>query len=457
MQANHARVIDAPDRGQAEAVAPVSAASARLKLHHRPLRLLILSPHYPPDLASTGQLVEELAEDLAAAGHEPIVIASRPGYADEERPPYSLLTTERRNGVTIHWLGIPNYGRRGLWTRLLPFAGYLFGAALRGLFIRNVDVVFAQSTPPLLAGLLARLLSLGSRRQFVYNLQDVYPELGQALGVLGDGPLLRATAWVERRLRRSADVLAVISDDMRARCLDADPALANIVVQNNWADAEAVFPVAPADNAFLRQHGLRGKFVVMYSGNLGRAHDCEILPQIAAGVADLDDIELVIIGAGPGKAIVEDEVARQQLRNVTLLPYQDKSRLHESLSAADVAIVLQREPTRGLVVPSKVYGVMASGRATIAAVPADSEVADVVVNENAGIVVAPGDTDAVIAAIRQLHADRDRCRRYGRNGRAAIVERYDRTHAATAYESLFTRIATPPRTRSSSTSRATSP
>ena len=413
---------------------PVNKAESRL-------RVLFLSPHYPPDVAATGQLVAELAEDLARAGHQPIVVASRPSYTDATRGSYKLLEREIRNGVEIHWLGVPGAGRRGIWSRLLPFAGYFAAAALRSIFFRRIDVVFAQSTPPLLAGLLASMHSLIPGRRFVYNLQDVYPELGQALGVLGDNYVTRLSKRVESRLRHRADVLTVLSPDMRSKVLASDPGLRNVEVIPNWIDVSLVAPVAAAENPFRHDNGLSDRFVVMYSGNLGRAHGVELLPDVAAALADLDDVVLLVIGAGPAKADIVAEVEGRGLKNVRFLPYQPKERLNESLSAADVALILQRRSAAGLVVPSKLYGVLASGRPAVAAVPPDSEVARVLREEEAGIVVEPESAQGIANAVRDLYGSRCRAAAMGKRARLAAVDRHDRQQATGRYIELLEQLS----------------
>lgn len=408
------------------------------------MRVLFLSPHYPPDVAATGQLVAELAEDLVAAGHEAIVIASRPSYTKDANRGYKLLERERRNGVEIHWLGIPSAGRRGIWSRLAPFTGYFLAAVARAIFVRRVNIVFAQSTPPLLAGLLGLILAKLPGRRFVYNLQDVYPELGQALGVLGDGAVTKLCRRLESRLRRSADLLTVLAADMRNKVLATDPNLENICVVPNWADSRQISPVERAKNTFRIEHDLVDRFVVMYSGNLGRAHGVEILPEVAERLSDLPDLVLLVVGEGPAKAEIVAAIAAiatRGIKNVVFLPYQPKERLSESLSAADVALILQRSSASGLVVPSKLYGILASGRPTVAAVPPDSEVARVLEFEQAGIVVEPGSAEAIADAVRDLYLNSPQVTRMGHQARLAAFDRYDRKLITSRYIKLLTELS----------------
>ena len=424
-----------------ESDANLQREAALLNKKQPAMRVLFLSPHYPPDVAATGQLVAELAEDLVTAGHEAIVIASRPSYTEDTDRRYKLLEREQRNGVEIHWLGIPSAGRRGIWSRLAPFTGYFLAAVVRAIFIRRVSIVFAQSTPPLLAGLLGLILAKLPGRRFVYNLQDVYPELGQALGVLGDGALTRLCRRVESRLRRSADLLTVLAVDMHNRVLASDPNLVNISVVPNWADSKQISPIERADNTFCIEHELADRFVVMYSGNFGRAHGVEILPEVAERLADLPDLTLLLVGDGPAKAEIVDSILARGIKNVVFLPYQPKERLSESLSAADVALILQRSSASGLVVPSKLYGILASGRPTVAAVPADSEVARVLQFEQAGVVVEPGSAEGIADAVRALYMNSPQVTRMGHQARLAAFDRYDRKLITGRYIQLLTDLS----------------
>lgn len=341
----------------------------------------------------------------------------------------------------IHRLPIPTWGRRTTWGRLVPFAGYALGAAALTPFVRDVDVVYALSTPPFLSAIIAAALTKLGDVPFVYNLQDVYPDVALALGVIRPGVLASASRQVERFLRRRAAAVVVVGRDMRALVEADDDALDNVHVIPNWIDTDAVKPVPRSRNGFRHEHGLDGAFVVLYSGNLGRVHGAEMLPAIAAELADLPDLRLVIVGDGPAKAEVLADVERRGLENVVVLPYQPKERLAASLSAADVSLVFQREETLGMVVPSKLYGILASGRPVVAAGPADSEVAAVLEETGAGVTVRAGDWAAVARSVRELYLHKATARKMGKQGRRAAVASFDRRVATKRYLDLFAAVA----------------
>jgi glycosyltransferase involved in cell wall biosynthesis len=228
---------------------------------------------------------------------------------------------------------------------------------------------------------------------------------------------------------------------MRNRVLASDPNLDNISVVPNWADSKKILPVERANNTFRIEHGLADRFVVMYSGNLGRAHGVEILPDVAEHLADLPDLTLLIVGEGPAKAEIVTNILARGIKNVVFLPYQPKERLSESLSAADVALILQRSAASGLVVPSKLYGILASGRPTVAAVPADSEVARVLQFEQAGIVVEPGSAKGIADAVRNLYTNSPQVTSMGNQARLAAFDRYDRKLITDRYIKLLTELS----------------
>lgn len=209
----------------------------------------------------------------------------------------------------------------------------------------------------------------------------------------------------------------------------------------NWVDTVRVQPIDRERNTFRRDHGLEEAFVVGYSGNLGMAHGAEMLPAVAERLQDLEDLRMVIVGDGPARPTLEREVRRRGLRNVVRLPYQPKAVLDQSLSAPDLHLVLQRQETHGLLVPSKIYGILAAGRPVVAAAPEGSELAATVLDHEVGRVVAPGDAEAMAAAIRELYANARLREQMGRYARAAAVRSYSRTLAARRYHALFSELA----------------
>ena len=293
-------------------------------------------------------------------------------------------------------------GKGSVPRRLLDYGTFYGAAAARALAGQRFDVVVAMSTPPLVATVGAMLRRVRGTR-FVYWLQDVYPELAIEFGVLrARSPAARVLDAISRSTLRSADAVVVLGEAMadRVRAKGVEPSRVHVVP--NWADEKALHPVSREANEFRRTHGLDGKRVVLYSGNMGRAHDLTTLLGAARLLRDAADLVFLFVGDGAKRG--EVETAARELPSVRLLPYQPREGLSESLSAGDVHVVTQAPFTVGLIEPSKLYGVMAVGRPVLFIGPPGTEAARTVEREGIGEVVAAGNPEAAAAALRRLLA-----------------------------------------------------
>ena len=320
------------------------------------MRVLLLNQVFHPDVAATGQLAADLAEDLVAAGHEVTVVTGRGAYAGGERWP----ARERWRGIEIERVRATSLGKGTLVRRAVDAATFYLAAAWRLLAGPRPDVILAMSTPPLVASAAALARRLRGV-PFVYWVQDVYPDLAVAFGVLRPGGLAcRLLEAASRFTTASADAVVVLGDAMARRLEAKGVPASRLRVVPNWADGAAVVPLEAAANPFLRDHGLQGQRVVLYSGNMGRAHDVGTLLQLARSMPDRAGVTFLFIGDGHLRG--EVEAASRELPNVRLLPYQRRDDLSRSLSAGDVHLVTQRPETLGLLEPSKFYGALAVGR-----------------------------------------------------------------------------------------------
>jgi glycosyltransferase involved in cell wall biosynthesis len=192
----------------------------------------------------------------------------------------------------------------------------------------------------------------------------------------------------------------------------------------NWADGDAIRPLPRSENPFIREHGLAGKFVVMYSGNMGLLHDLESIVGAAARLRERTEMRFVFIGGGGKLPAVRRLVDEHRLDNVLLLPYQPREALGYTLTAADVSLVSLAAGNEGLAVPSKLYGIMAAGSPVVANVPEACEVARVLAEAECGLVVPVGDPEALAGAIARYLDDPELRRRHGSNARTEFERRY---------------------------------
>lgn len=355
-------------------------------------------------------MLADIARGLVARGWRVSVVVQNtvPGSPD----------FETLDGVEVHRVEGLAFTRRSLLRRALAYLVLYPLLLSRARRIDNVDVVVTKTDPP-----LVQVLALPLRPPAVHWAQDIYPELAVALGVL-PAPVVAPLRWLSNLcLRRHRTIVAIgrcMAERLRARVgREAD-----IQVIPNWADSRRVRPV---DSDFRAANGLGDRPLVMYSGNLGLAHPFE---RILDAAAALPEIGFVFVGDGPRLAWVQEQVATRGLANVAFLPFQPAEKLAESLSAPDLHLVTMEPHLSGLVVPSKVYGVLAAGRPCLFLGPADSEAARLIVDHDAGTVV--GDRD-LAEAIGHWLSDPERCRAAGARARAA-AESWGPDDAAAAFE-----------------------
>ena len=396
------------------------------------MKVLLLNQFFHPDLSATAQLATDLGEDLVASGLEVTALAARGSYLGGGKLPGH----EVHRGIRIERVRCTSLGKGTIARRLLDYATFYLSTAARALFSRRHDVVVAMSTPPLVATVGAMLRRLRGTR-FVYWLQDVYPELAVEFGVLGARSLTaRALDAISRLTLRSADLVVVPGDAMADRVLGKGVDPSRVRVVPNWADERALRPVPREANEFRRTHDLDGKRVVLYSGNMGRAHDLETLFDAARLLRGERDLVFLFVGDGAKRGAVE--AAARELPSVRLLPYQPREGLSESLSAGDVHVVTQEPFTIGLIEPSKLYGVMAVGRPVLFIGPPGTEGARTVEREAIGEVVAVGEPAAVAAALgRLLH----RSAELGARARAAFERGYSRSLRTARFGELIRTLA----------------
>jgi glycosyltransferase involved in cell wall biosynthesis len=379
----------------------------------------------------------DLAESLAGRGFVVTALAGRGRYNGGDR----LAPREEYRGVRIERAWATSFGKRSVAGRLADYFTFYLGATWRLLALPRHDVVMALTTPPLI-GLLALVVCRLKRIRMVALVQDIYPDVGVALGTFKAGSLAtRLLDRVNRVVLSRADRVILLGECMRGRVavkigIDRKD---RIDVIHNWADGEKIRPLADGErNAFAEEHDLRGRFVVQFSGNLGRVNDFDTPLEAARLLKDRAGIVFLFIGDGAKAGEIEEYVRRHDLDNVRLLPYQPRETLLYSLAAGDVHLVTLAKGLAGLSVPSKTYGILAAGRPVLFVGDTSSDVARIVTENRCGEVVSTGDAARLAGIISAWADDPASIERLGREARELFLRRFERAHAVDAYaESLF--------------------
>jgi colanic acid biosynthesis glycosyl transferase WcaI len=350
-----------------------------------------------------------------------------------------LRSSEWRNGVHIVRASGSTLDPKPFIGRATNYVSYFASAVVKGLAIRKPDVVVALTDPPII-GLAALATASKAGAPFVFLCEDIFPEVATLLEDFHSDTVNAALTRVNRFLVRKAARIIALGDTMKRRLVEgkgADPS--KVTVIHNWADCRAVAPGARA-NAFARQHGLVDRFVVLHAGNIGLSQDLEIVLHAASQLRGRPDVVFVFVGDGAKKRDLQDMATRRDLRNVMFLPFQPREMMDQSYATADVALVSLKRGLAGVIVPSKIYNVLASGRPCIAAVEQDCEVADIINRHDCGFVIAPGDASALQARTLDLADDRERSVAMGARARCAALH-FDRPRQVAAYDALLGEVA----------------
>lgn len=413
------------------------------------MRILFLTTYFHPESAANAVLMTLLAEELTRQGHEVTVITGMPHYdANRIRDEYrgKLWVREQHGSIPVYrvYLYVPGK-KSSVPGRLLNYASFNLLSSLAGLLARRADVLFVPS-PPLTNGVCAYLLSRLRRIPFVYNVQDMYPDVAVRLGILTNPRLIRVFEQMERFVYRKAAAVSVISEGFRRNLLAKGVPDAKISVIPNFVDVERVRPL-PRDNDFSREHGLGDRFVVLFAGNVGLSQGLETVLDAAALLSDAPRVLFLIIGNGTSKPGLVLKAQEMGLDNVLFLPFQPFERMPEQYAAADACLVPLRKGLTEDSVPSKLWTIMAASRPVLAGVDSGSDTHDVIQAAGSGLCVPPEDPGALAEAVRLLMADPKRAREMGQRGRIYVEANYSHTHVAQLYEALFSCVTSPPARR----------
>jgi len=400
-------------------------------------KVTILCQLFYPELVSTGQTLTELGEELSSMDVDVEVVCGPPSVVDRSRPPREM----EHNGILIHRTWGTQFPKLSLPGKLSNLVTFALSSTCRVLLSRDASPLLILTNPPFLAvaGVLCRWIR---RRPYIFLVFDVYPDVGRELGVIKPGGLLeRAWDVLNRVLYRNASHVIVLgrcmADVVRRPNKLGPLAEDRLHVIHMWSDDRTIRAVPRSSSNLLKEWGLEDKFVVQYSGNMGRIHDIETILQAAWTLRERRDIHFQFIGEGYKKRLVQSFLQEKQLGTCSVRTYVPREQLPDSLAAASVGIVSLLPACTGLAVPSKIYGVMAAGRPVIGLMDPGGEAARAVMGSESGVILQPGDVQGLVNAIVDLAGNPEKCREMGERGRRAIDERYSLHAAALQYREVI--------------------
>ncbi|MET1040872.1 MAG: glycosyltransferase family 4 protein [Acidimicrobiales bacterium] len=406
------------------------------------MNLTVIAPHFTPDVAPTGEVMTSIVEELALRGHRLHVVTALPWYRHhriEHGWHGRLVRTEATDWGHISRVHPFPTDKTNIPARALAFGGFTVLAGLVGLLHRQrPDAVLAMS-PPLTLGLAGWSVARARRAPFVFNIQDVFPDVAVEAGVITGRRAIAGAQALERFTYRRSDAITVLSEDLadnlRAKLRPGERERIRVIP--NFIDTGRVVP-GDHQNDYRAEFGLGERRVVMYAGNLGYSQPVGLVLEAARRLAGRQDVVFVVNGAGSAREALRAEA--DDLPNVIFVDLQPRERLAEVLAAGDIHLVLLRTGFARSSVPSKLYSILAASRPLVASVDPGTEVARVVDEAGAGTAVAPDDPDALVDALLPLIDDPERCQRLGDAGRRFVETWPSPGDVAQRYEALFTEL-----------------
>jgi putative colanic acid biosynthesis glycosyltransferase WcaI len=384
------------------ASAPSSERPVASTFGREPRRIVILNQAFYPDVVSTAQHATDLALALCDAGYKVTVVTGARAYDDPSR---RFTARESYRGIEIIRVGSTAFGKTARWRRAADFATYMAACTLRLALAPNCDLVIALTSPPLISWLGSLMVPLKARALLFWAM-DLNPDEAIAAGWLRERSL---PGWIlaalqMQSMRRAAGIVALdrfMKDRLVAKGLPPD----KIAVISPWTHDAAQFDAAGRER-FRAEHGLGGKFVVMYSGNHSPCHPLDTVLEAARRLAADPRIVFCFVGGGSEYRNLQSLARERNLANLFFLPYQPLDRLGASLSAADLHLVVMGDPFVGIIHPCKIYNVLRVGAPMLYIGPAESHVGDIFGEIHSGQMrsVRHGDVEGVVSYITSVAA-----------------------------------------------------
>jgi len=378
----------------------VETRIAERSLYNRRMRVLLLNLYVAPDTSATAKMAQTVVDALSEQ-HDVTVLCGRPSYDPTERRPWRLWQTEQLGRVRVIRVGSTDYPRYQMKRRVLNYLSYVALAIPRALLV-PCDVVLAMTDPPF-EGIVGAFVALLKGQPYIYNIRDLYPDMALGGAIVAPGLLSRIWERLHRWALRRATRVIVLGDDMRARIIGKGIEASRVAVVRDGANIPPPSARPPQlDREVIR--AIRGdfQFVLLHAGNLGFYGDWETLVASARQLAD-DGISLVFVGDGAQRARLEAQAA--DARNIRFLDFFPESKIPSVLAAPDVHVISIKKGLEGVVVPSKLYGILGAGKPIVALATAATDAVSLGARQGFSCGIAPGDVTGLVALVRRLSGD----------------------------------------------------
>ncbi len=411
-------------------------------IKHKKLSLTILSRIFYPQEYSTGQTLTELSEVLTEKGVDVSVYAGPPVSFDRKSKFPKFINYK---GIKVYRIKGASFSKNNLFGRIINDFTYIISMFFTLLFKKVESPLLVLTNPPLL-GFIAVLIKKIKKIKFIYLIFDVYPDTAIRLRIIKKNGIIEKI-WnnLNDLIFKNAEYVVVIGRDMKKIIINKFEAKniekRKIVYIPIWTDDRKFLNFNPKDNPLMKKFDLTNKFVVLYSGNLGKFHDIETIMS-SASILDkkYDDIIFLFIGEGYKKEYAINFVNKHNLRNCIFSTFLPKRDYPYVLKLSDIAIVSLLPGQEGLSVPSKTFSYWAAGLPVIAIMSEHSEIGYIIKEYKAGFIVKPGNYLSVVNIIEKLYMNKEMIKKIGSRGEKLIKDDYNLNIISEKYIELINRL-----------------
>lgn len=401
-------------------------------------KILVIAHYFYPDVASTGQILTDLCEKLTDK-FEVTVICTVPSYTGriEKRYKEKNFYYEKYKNINIIRVRVSEFDKKNKISRIKNILNYFFGALRAIKLSGKQDVIYTISQPPILGGILGVLAKKIKKAKLIYNIQDFNPEQVMAVNYSKNKFILKVMMFLDKSSCKKSDLIITVGRDMQENLNKRfnNQNVPNNIVINNWIDDESVYPIDKKDKEIIKfkeKYGLLNKFVIMYSGNIGLYYDLENIVKIMAKFDD-DDVVFTFVGSGAVKEKLEEYVRQKKLKNFVFIPYQDKEKLVYSLNCADLHLVTNAKGIKGVSVPSKIYGIMATNIPCLGILEKESEAWKIIEESKCGLLCETGNYIDIEQKLKEITVGKTNYVKKYQKGRKYVVDNFSKNKSIKMY------------------------
>ena len=398
------------------------------------MRILVLNLYYPPDTSATAKMAQSVV-DAVSISNKVTVLCGRPSYDPTERRAWRLYQTEFAGRVRIIRAGSTDFPRFDMKKRVLNYLSYVALVIPGALFV-PCDVVVAMTDPPF-QGIVGAIIAMLKRKPYVYNIRDMYPDMAVGGSIVEPGRIARIWEKLHRWALRRATRVIVLGEDMRARIIAKGVEPSRVLIVRDGTEVLPQNTPLPTPDPEVVS-AIRGSFsfVLVHAGNLGFYGAWSTLVTAARNLAS-EGVGLVFVGDGAQRSQIEAAAAGSG--NIRFLEFFPANKIPSVLAAADAHVITVKRGLEGVVVPSKMYGILAAGKPIVAVAPKETDAVSLGIQRGFAVAADPDRPAEVVNVVRALASDPNKLKNMGEAARAAAPD-YDRVKELQKFLEIISRL-----------------